>query len=613
MATNNDSKNNEDYVLLNATIMVAKDANGTVESVPLTNALLNITTQVSSIPYLCTTKQIDVTKLAALQYESRVQKFFDPAKLTTYLLPTTNNQFSIKEGDYINCLLDNQMYAGTIETVNPDGTYNVSVEISDGQTETRSNIVRTNIYSANNRSIMVYNLTNMLVLLFPTSIPIMNNVVFSSKLQMPPVVHWLDMAQLAPSNIAYSYLHRNGQINTVTQTVWVNDVRNNPRYIALQSQFNSFANWRSRLLGNIKETNSEAIKLMEQIKDTMKTPTTIWDTLISEFDKQDPKDFAQAQHDEFVNAIKDIKNSLNTDTEKDMLTVINQLLMAVRRIRDLEVTVSGSSDNSGRTYSQIYTRLRQGIQKLNRYLKQYSIVDKQVMAVRAVTEINIQYTSNTDMASYLPTVYPQFTQFVDGIKAFHSSTYIENDLWRILLDTLVQSSTNNDAVFAKLLGLASKNGFTQWVGFDSPKIEKAGTNVRTVNVDLRMNIIDGRIHPNNVGDIWCAFQNMHLGSMYSKLRMNSNFDWRLPSIGYFSAVDILQKAEADKKAKLQEKEANKTKNATPATIDKAPTDKATTDKATTTPPNKTLKTEAKKQGGYRLNKTNHIAKQKKVK
>ena len=200
-------------------------------------------------------------------------------------------------------------------------------------------------------------------------------------------------------------------------------------------------------------------------------------------------------------------------------------------------------------------------------------MDKQKMAVKAVREINSQYGSNGDLASYLPTIYPQFTQFAEAVKTFQSTTYIDNDFWRNRIDTLVQSSTNNETVLSDILCLITHDdAHTQWVGFDSPTNEKPGGNFRTVMVDLRMNIIEGKITPDNMNTIICPFRDYYLGGMYLMLIKSRRFDWKLPPIGYFSAVEYLANEEKEKQA--QEKEKNK--QAQEKTKEKAP--------------NKTLKT-----------------------
>lgn len=582
---------NDTYVLINASIVVAKDDNGNTESVPLNAATLGIVGQTASpLPFLCTSRPLNVAKLAGLAYEDRIEKFFDASKLSKYLLPTPENEddYSLVDRDTINYMDDTgATHWGIVSKKSDSGgdAYDLTVSNNDGSTSCSSlaggtlmvNVPYKKIRSANNRSMAVYNFINMLVLMFPTNIPVMNNVIFSSRLAKPATVSWIQMKHAGDQ--LYSYLYSGSQIRTITQTIWVNDVRNNPRYSVLISQLNAFDAWRKHLLSDFNGINSEAVKLVELLRTAVNLPPQQtngydWNVILNQMKKvmqqttNNPNLHSSIsdQYQELIDAMTTIKNKLTpatpaTETATPEMATLEELVKIIpneiRRIRDLDTLISGASTTAA------YTPIRQAIQRLSRFLKQHAIMDKQEKAVKAVREINIQYGSNSDLASYLPTVYPQFTQFAEAVKTFQSTTYIDNDFWRNRIDKLVQSSTNNDMVFSDILCLTTRNdAHTQWVGFDSPTNEKTGGNFRTVVVDLRMNIIEGKITPDNVNTIICPFRDNYLGGMFTMLTKSREFDWKLPPIGYFSAVEYLANEEKEKK-QTQEKAKEKAKERAP--------------------------------------------------
>ena len=135
---------NDTYVLINASIVVAKDDNGNTESVPLNTATLGIVGQTASpLPFLCTSRPSNVAKLAGLAYEDRVKKFFDATRMSKYLLPTPENKdedednYSLVDRDTINYVDDRGATVWGVVSKKSDGggdAYDLMVSNNDGST-----------------------------------------------------------------------------------------------------------------------------------------------------------------------------------------------------------------------------------------------------------------------------------------------------------------------------------------------------------------------------------------------------------------------------------------------------------------------------------------------
>jgi hypothetical protein len=119
--------------------------------------------------------------------------------------------------------------------------------------------------------IKVLNIEIMIKLLFQTKFPIIENVGnsycrniikndpvcnrvgFTAKGTVPQFIIALAPGLFKGLETYFSYLKTDGTVYTITKTIWLNDVINNPLYRGLIDQFNTFRRWREKETKKIRE------------------------------------------------------------------------------------------------------------------------------------------------------------------------------------------------------------------------------------------------------------------------------------------------------------------------------------------------------------------------
>lgn len=204
----------------------------------------------------------------------------------------------------------------------------------------------------NKTDIKVTNIEIMIKLLFQTKIPIIENVGnsycrniikndpycnstgFTAKGSVPPFIIAIAPGLFKGLETYFSYLKTDGTVYTITKTIWLNDVINNPLYRGLIDQFNTFRKWREK-----EETKIKILCIKQKeilMKDTnivfgkntlalLKNLSEKANTLRSQRSSQD---FTNQQ---LINYIVDFMNILldsskNDGTIKDIVSEINDLV-----------------------------------------------------------------------------------------------------------------------------------------------------------------------------------------------------------------------------------------------------------------------------------------------
>jgi len=126
-------------------------------------------------------------------------------------------------------------------------------------------------YSKEIDNIKIKNIEVMIKMLFQTKYPIIENVSnsyclhiepdntlcnsigFTAKGSVPPFIIALAPGLFKGLESYYSYIKTDGSVYTVTKTIWLNDVINNPYYRGLIDQFNTFKTWRNNEIEKIKK------------------------------------------------------------------------------------------------------------------------------------------------------------------------------------------------------------------------------------------------------------------------------------------------------------------------------------------------------------------------
>jgi hypothetical protein len=500
------------FYQINANITVNTSETGTKQVLQLTRDLLGISSTYKDqdrtiYPLICTNYRFNTAKLASLPYEKLISRFFVRARLSAeYLEPYDPN--------------DEHDQFALVKRIN---------------------------------------FANMLVLLFPTTIPVMNYVNGSSTVDLQINVHWSQTW-----HNPYSYIVVQPNTYTITKTTWLNDIRNNPRYIALINQCKLFSAWRDAWISvDNPESNSELIKLYsifqtEYIKN-MPLPNSepspqrpgLFTSVLKRTAKKTPNSKGEEENElitEFRQTIEALDQMLKANVTGDKPDY-DMFLKYMRVIKE----IGNALDD---TKTQKSAPLQRSIQELARFLNAYKLVESQHIALSYITNINVQYNL-TELASYINDNYPVFATFSNEIRNFHAQYIIDNQMWKNPIDRIIQSAEPNlDKQLQLIVNMSNGNDESaQWVGFDLIKpgreipVKGGATTINTTPiltavVDLQMNVIDQKITSDNAHLITCPFNDYIIGEQFDWLKSNS--ENRIPPIQFFAAGKYLETTKTSK-------------------------------------------------------------------
>lgn len=498
---------------LRATISLATEENSYTQ-LPLTRSVFGGSSD--SLPILCGSHRYNMSSLMLKPYDKQVEIMFDRVRIVRYLVAPENEDTGKQS-------------------------------------------------KADENNILSHNFTNMLALLFPTSIPTMNGVHLSSQVMTMPVVPaWF------ARHTHYSYLTVRGHKYTVTGTTWINDVGNNPRYAELVRACRVFVSWRQKLVdpANRAQTHDEFVNFENIVRRAIASNAVTFEPIHT----QTP----DVNATEFSNAIAVIREYFDMDVTSSSLasalapqaptvkpdSAIAQLLNAWKTLKNTNTQIEKQMVRSESDKAILYA-----IVKLKKYMGMYELVDRQEMAIVNISKVNMRYADNPDMAAYIPTKYPQFIAFVSTIAAFHGKYIPGNPVWAQMITSLIQTTVPGMDVLSRILDIADRlDTEASCVYFDEDKStahgnKDSGRDPRNENADLnavvaelQMDLIDGTVTADNVGTVTCAFKDHLLGLSYNRLSIPVAARWRLPAPSYFSAVRLLAGVESNTSGKKTETE-----------------------------------------------------------
>lgn len=169
------------------------------------------------------------------------------------------------------------------------------------------------------------NIMIMLNLLFPTKYPTSNNIntSYNKYLLKTPYELKFDMGELTrgvpgftntTTKSEYSYLKINGNVNTISEIVWLNDVLNEPVYKELVNKLIEYGEWVNDTIPDIKEEKQNVVKkLVDGLTSESKKSIRITQSEIDIIKKQ-KQIFTR---DEFETELRTILKSGNDATNID--------------------------------------------------------------------------------------------------------------------------------------------------------------------------------------------------------------------------------------------------------------------------------------------------------
>jgi hypothetical protein len=288
----------------------------------------------------------------------------------------------------------------------------------------------------------------MLTLLFPTTLPSVNNISTSYNVLFSPNV--ASLTNLFRFSQKYSYLKQNGKTFTIIRSVWLNDVINNPSYRELINVIRNYF-----ILGNLEKEKTFPNEKFNFFKEITKFEPAYITTITDELDKLQNSTTGAIQNESIIQLKTNIK------TFKKVTDKIGYIYT------DLSNNVIPLTDNQKiKEYSDNYddSNLKNALNTID--LLEPIINEKTFSNILKKT--NLLYNINQNIKTLLK-INKDFFQFAnidinmdkyppkisDKLKSFKPYTDVIETIKKLLapnlisknyeLQTLIQNySTNND-------------------------------------------------------------------------------------------------------------------------------------------------------------------------
>jgi hypothetical protein len=391
----------------------------------------------------------------------------------------------------------------------------------------------------------------------------------------------------------FSYLKIGGQEYTITRTIWLNDVMNNPIYSDIIKTYQIFTIWKSskQEIHDKKEKWNIVLLLFDycvKLKSKSKSTDRLESmNLLDSYTRIEQNNIAT-----FNNQVKTINDLLTSEyngsfdfiaedisKENDKYTEKRKIVFEIYK-KDNETKLYDELEKLSNSYKQIQNQnvtntYNTFLRDLNEKIKIYSQMKKYDAYVN---NLNFEYLSEekqkidsslVDAARNISTSYPEFNNFVSKIRDMKVRV-IDNPVWKKVIESIIRGSKYHNfqtKIWKKIdgcYGLSedyeeqmndeddSKDGLTDetkkmtggggcgmneiviQVNFDEIRDQDSSkmANMKLIDLYLQMDVIEGKIDENNVQLIKCDYTNTELGHTWDTL-MNGNMSWDLSQIMTF--------------------------------------------------------------------------------
>jgi hypothetical protein len=388
----------------------------------------------------------------------------------------------------------------------------------------------------------------------------------------------------------FSYLKLGGQEYTITRTIWLNDVMNNPIYSDIIKTYQIFTIWKSskQEIHDKKEKWNivlllfdYCVKLKSRLEDRLErmnlldSYTRIEQNNIATFNNQVKtiNDLLKSEYSELFNFIaediskepakyteqrKKVFEKYKADDDSKLYDELEKLSNSYKQIQNQNVT---------NTYNAF-------LRDLNEKIKYYSQIKKYDAYVN---NLNFEYLSEEkqkidssliDAARNISTSYPEFNNFVSKIRDMKVRV-IDNPVWKKVIESIILGKKYHNfesKIWKKIdscYGLSedyeeqmndeddpndgltdepkkmtgggcSMSEMVMQVNFDEIRDQDSSkmANMKLIDLYLQMDVIEGKIDESNVQLIKCDYTNTELGNTWDTL-MNGNMSWDLSQIMTF--------------------------------------------------------------------------------
>lgn len=405
------------------------------------------------------------------------------------------------------------------------------------------------------------NVIIMLRLVFPTKYPLIGNVFssFHSVITGKNEFHlkWTDFLPGFLKNKVfeglsdYSYIKVDGNIYTVTQAIWLNDIYNHTEYKKLIEQFDDLNKWKFKQAAGLGEKLNKKRELFRDTYSNGQYQLSNNDVQIIEETKAKKNSSKQTETDMMVldkynriidilvknmrNLIYNIHNIKNTQYS----IIIENANKIAESLGDLRTNPEYSQffkpENQDK-YDKILRKMKDDIESIK--------IDEYILETYLqYPGINLEYErDDPKYKSVLENNYGKYTQFVDNIKKFRapvlesSNSFLQNSI-----DDFLNNTEKYKGIFNFLMNPLNikKNPYTELLTKstieEQPIIEEeqknyynrfntgitkrpsAQQNQPYYEIYIQLNLIGGELNDSNKSTIDCMYQGESLGDKLSRL------------------------------------------------------------------------------------------------
>ena len=427
------------------------------------------------------------------------------------------------------------------------------------------------------------NVMIMLRLMFPTKYPIVGNV-FSSfhsvvtgendiKLKWTDFVPGFLKNRIFEGFADYSYLKIDGQVYTVVQAIWQNDIYNHKEYKKLIDQFDELQRWKEHQLVKITAELEKKRKAFKQSYENQFSQGDVDNIRRTKLEK--PEDEVSKRYnqsvDTLINIMEDLIASIGGNDYLRMNDYANKFTKNFNSLRQGYETRSLFNPQNQQKYENITKKMSEEIGKikddeyiLENYLKKPGI--------------NLDYKNDTKYRRIMEQRYQTYVKFIDNIRNFRAPILeSSNSLLQNSIEDFLNNTEKYKGVFNFLMNPVNikKNPFslilpTSPLGEQENIQKEAGKYQNRMNtgvsirpnsrgayyeIYVQMNLIGGELNDDNKSKIDCMYQGETLGDKLSRILNEAIYHpWNINSTRIF--FDITKgETKTDPKKQLPEEKA----------------------------------------------------------
>ena len=397
--------------------------------------------------------------------------------------------------------------------------------------------------------IIAYNIETMIELLFPITVPIINNHQnsLSKYIQERTDNNILSfkgstalLKKITPSldffpglDSYYSYLKIDGKVYTVTKVTWLNDIINHPLYRKLINEYKIFNSWRKGIKIQI-ETDIE--KRTDKLFDIIKSTLNI-DIIIKENEDFLKEQTSTDKHNNIEIMKKSIQNLFEgrQKTEKYVDKYIDQIADIVEKINQI------LSISEARYKINITNNMKNVIKKISDEVGKIVIFKKINKKYFESTSINLSFEDDEpEVQKEFSSTYSNYMNFINKIKDFikPKKETMNAGLQRMIYDYTQRYSDvfgdyinyvnefylkdNSNVEYPKLIdkkdklyfskiAVGAKSTYPFYIGIGYTELESP-----RYEIYIKVDVIGGELTKDS--NIFCKYKGEYLGSLLEKIR-----------------------------------------------------------------------------------------------